>query len=166
MTKISIINSSAYELKKATDGSAGYDLIANIDAPIVVHPQATAILIPTGIKIDMSAEPTLAALILPRSGAGHKRGLVLGNGTGLIDSDYQGELFVSAWNRNPAVKGHGMNTVANDAAIIINPGDAIAQLVFIRTETVELAAVSAFEDATDRAEGGFGSTGTKRAATK
>lgn len=166
MTDIKIINTSGHELKKATDGSAGYDLIANIDAPITIKPQEAAKLIPTGIKLDMTAHPHLAAFIMPRSGLGHKKGLVLGNGTGVIDADYQGEVFISAWNRNPELKGHGMNTVPNDAAITINPGDAIAQMVFIRTEEITLTAVESFEETSKRGEGGFGSTGTKRRAAK
>ena len=134
----------------ATPGSAAVDLCANILDPLFVCPQESAILVPTGVRIDMTRCPGLCAVILPRSGLGHK-GLVLGNGTGLIDNDYHGELLVSLCNRN-----HDP-----DAIITINPGDRIAQLVFLKTETpfVAMMQVDQFRDATNRGEGGFGSTG-------
>lgn len=143
----------------ATGGSAGIDLRANIDAPVAISPQAPAVLIPTGIRLDMSDHPEMCAVILPRSGLGHERGLVLGNGTGLIDSDYQGEVFVSAWNRNPPSFKIGMGAYTN-GPIVIEPGERIAQLVFlpVLTPDVVFHTVESF-DATERGAGGFGSTG-------
>jgi len=127
----------------ATDGSAGLDLRACIDAPLLLEP-GRAELIPTGLAIHV-ADPALAAVILPRSGLGHKHGLVLGNLVGLIDSDYQGPLMVSCWNRG-------------SAAYTIQPGERIAQLVVVPVVQVELEVVEDFT-ATDRGAGGFGHTG-------
>ena len=136
------VNLPAY----ATSGSAGLDLRACIDAPIVLAPGATT-LIPTGIAIHI-ADPGFAALILPRSGLGHKHGIVLGNLVGLIDSDYQGELMVSCWNRNPT----------GTAPFTIEPQERIAQLVIVPVQQVQFQEVSDFS-ASDRGVGGFGSTG-------
>jgi len=127
----------------ATDGSAGMDLRACIDNPTKVEPSQT-ILIPTGLSIYV-ADPTLAAVLLPRSGLGHKHGIVLGNLTGLIDSDYQGPLMVSLWNRS-------------ETEFKINPGDRIAQMVFVPIVQVEFEVVDEFQ-ASSRADGGFGHTG-------
>lgn len=127
----------------ASDGAAGLDLRAAIDDPIALSPRQTA-LIPTGIAIHL-ADPGLAAMILPRSGLGHKKGLVLGNLVGLIDSDYQGEIMVSAWNRGEEV-------------VVIEPLMRIAQLVVVPVVQVAFEEVAEFE-ATDRGAGGFGSTG-------
>ncbi len=127
----------------ATDGSAGMDLRACVDASIIVKPGETQ-LIPTGIAIHI-ADPNLAAVILPRSGLGHKHGVVLGNLVGLIDSDYQGQLYISCWNR-----GHEPFT--------IECGDRIAQLVIVPVVQAEFDVVSEF-DSSDRADGGFGHTG-------
>ena len=127
----------------ATPGAAGMDLRACIEAPIRVHPGETA-LIPVGIAIHL-ADPGLAAMILPRSGLGHKHGIVLGNLVGLIDSDYQGEIFVSLWNR-----GHEVFT--------LNPLDRIAQLVVVPVVQVAFNVVETFEES-QRGAGGFGSTG-------
>jgi dUTP pyrophosphatase len=132
----------------ATQGSAGLDLRACIDAPIELVPGATT-LIPTGIAIHV-ADPGYAAIILPRSGLGHKHGVVLGNLVGLIDSDYQGELMVSVWNRN----------APGGASFTINPHERIAQLVIVPVQQVKFQEVSEFT-ASDRGAGGFGSTGTK-----
>ena len=127
----------------ATAGSAGLDLRACIDAPLVIEPgQAT--LIPTGIAIHIG-DPGLAAMILPRSGLGHKHGIVLGNLVGLIDSDYQGPLMVSCWNRG-------------QAAFTVQPMDRIAQLVIVPVVQARFRQVQEF-NASDRGEGGFGSTG-------
>lgn len=128
----------------ATNGSAGLDLRACTNQAITLSPGNTK-LIPTGIAIHIG-DPGLAALILPRSGLGHKHGIVLGNLTGLIDSDYQGQLFVSCWNR-------GQTT------FIIEPGERIAQLVFVPVVQAEFNIVSSFEQS-ERAQGGFGSTGS------
>ena len=128
----------------ATDGSAGLDLRACIDAAVTVSPGET-VLVPTGIAIHV-ADPSLAAVLLPRSGLGHKHGLVLGNLTGLIDSDYQGQVYISCWNR-------GTNRYA------VQPGERIAQMVFVPVEQVKFNVVEVF-DQSDRGAGGFGHSGT------
>jgi dUTP pyrophosphatase len=130
----------------ATPGSAGLDLRACLDAPVVLEPNAWQ-LIPTGLAIHI-ADPGYAALILPRSGLGHKHGIVLGNLVGLIDSDYQGPLMVSAWNRSPT-------------AFTLQPMERLAQLVIVPVMQVRFNAVSEFDAATQRQAGGFGSTGTR-----
>lgn len=127
----------------ATSGSAGLDLRACIDAPIILAPGETR-LIATGIAIHL-ADPGYAALILPRSGLGHKHGIVLGNLVGLIDSDYQGQLMVSAWNRSPQ-------------AFELKPLERLAQLVIVPVLQAEFNLVEDF-DTSQRGEGGFGSTG-------
>ena len=127
----------------ATDGSAGLDLRACIAAPLLLEP-GRAELISTGLSIYVE-DPGLAAVILPRSGLGHKHGLVLGNLVGLIDSDYQGPLMVSCWNRG-------------SAAYTVQPGERIAQLIVVPVIQVELQIVDSFV-ATDRGGGGFGHTG-------
>jgi dUTP pyrophosphatase len=127
----------------ATAGSAGLDLRACIDAPLTLAPGQTE-LVPTGIAIHIG-DPGLAAVILPRSGLGHKHGIVLGNLVGLIDSDYQGQLFVSVWNRGPT-------------PFTIAIGERMAQLVFVPVVQAHFEVVDAFQ-ATDRGVGGFGSTG-------
>ena len=129
----------------ATPGAAGMDLRAMIDAPFELAPGA-AELLPTGIAIHI-ADPGLCAVILPRSGLGHKQGLVLGNLVGLIDADYQGPLMVSAWNR-------GQNPVS------IAPGDRIAQLVFVPVARALFRHVEAFA-LSERGDGGFGHTGVR-----
>jgi dUTP pyrophosphatase len=127
----------------ATPGSAGLDLRACLDAPLSLQPNAWQ-LVPTGIAIYLQ-DPGYAALILPRSGLGHKHGIVLGNLVGLIDSDYQGQLMVSAWNRS-------------DVAFTIEPMERIAQLVIVPVMQAEFNVVDSFT-ATQRGEGGYGSTG-------
>ncbi|MGD8593129.1 MAG: dUTP diphosphatase [Gammaproteobacteria bacterium] len=127
----------------ATDGSAGMDMRACLDEPLTIHPGETH-LIPTGIAIHIN-DPNLAAVLLPRSGLGHKHGIVLGNLTGLIDSDYQGQVFVSCWNR-------GKDTFT------VNPGERIAQMVFVPVVQAEFEIVESFTNS-DRGEGGFGHTG-------
>jgi dUTP pyrophosphatase len=128
----------------ATDGSAGLDMRACIDAPIVVEPGSTE-LIPTGIAIYIG-DASLAAVLLPRSGLGHKHGLVLGNLTGLIDSDYQGQVYISCWNRSAI-------------AYAVQPAERIAQMVFVPVEQVQFNVVEEF-DSSDRGAGGFGHSGT------
>lgn len=130
----------------ATTGSAGLDLRACIDGPVELSPGAST-LIPTGIAIHI-ADPGFAALILPRSGLGHKHGIVLGNLVGLIDSDYQGELMVSCWNRNPP----------GTPPFVIQPAERIAQLVIVPVQQVSFEQVNDFT-ASERGSGGFGSTG-------
>ena len=128
----------------ATGGSAGLDMRACIDEAITVAPGETT-LIPTGLAIHI-ADPALAAVLLPRSGLGHKHGLVLGNLTGLIDSDYQGQVFISCWNRSRK-------------PYEIQPGERIAQMVFVPVEQVRFEIVEEFADSV-RGEGGFGHSGT------
>ena len=127
----------------ATSGSAGLDLRACLDAPLTLQPNAWQ-LVPTGIAIHL-CDPGYAALILPRSGLGHKHGIVLGNLVGLIDSDYQGQLMVSAWNRSPL-------------AFTIEPMERLAQMAIVPVVQVEWNLVDDF-DSSNRGNGGFGSTG-------
>jgi dUTP pyrophosphatase len=133
--------------------AAGLDLHACIDAPLMLQPQAPPILISTGIAFRIG-DPEWCALLMPRSGLGHGRGLVLGNTVGVVDADYEGPCFVSAWNRNPVQTGE---------AIEIKPGDRIAQLVFVRIAQPEFAIVSSFSERGARQETGFGSTGVEAA---
>jgi dUTP pyrophosphatase len=128
----------------ATPGSAGLDLRAALDAPLTIQPGETQ-LIPTGIAIHL-ADPGYAAMILPRSGLGHKHGIVLGNLVGLIDADYQGPLMVSCWNRG-------------SAAYTLQPLERLAQLVIVPVVQAQFRVVDSFE-ASERGSGGFGSTGT------
>jgi dUTP pyrophosphatase len=127
----------------ATQGAAGLDLRACIDAPLTIAPGETH-LIPSGMAIHL-ADPGMAALILPRSGLGHKHGIVLGNLVGLIDSDYQGQIFVSTWNRGRE-------------PFTLNPLERLAQLVVVPVLQVAFNVVDTF-DASERGDGGFGSTG-------
>ena len=127
----------------ATDGAAGLDLRACLPGPITLHPGETT-LVPSGLAIHL-ADPGLAAMVLPRSGLGHKRGIVLGNLVGLIDSDYQGQIFVSVWNRGRA-------------SFTIQPMERIAQLVVVPVLQVGFNLVDSF-DASTRGADGFGSTG-------
>jgi len=127
----------------ATPGSAGLDLRACIDEPITLRAGDSA-LVPTGLAIHL-ADPGLAAVLIPRSGLGHKHGIVLGNLVGLIDSDYQGQVFVSCWNRS-------------HEPFVVNPLERIAQLVVVPVVQVELNVVESFEESS-RGAGGFGSTG-------
>ena len=129
----------------ATDGSAGMDLRACIEQELVLAPGQTE-LIPTGLSIYVQ-DPSLAAVLLPRSGLGHKHGIVLGNLTGLIDSDYQGPLMVSLWNRS-------------DTEFKVQPGDRIAQMVFVPIVQAQFEIVEEFAESS-RAGGGFGHTGVK-----
>lgn len=129
----------------ATDGSAGLDLRAILDKHKYMRPGET-FLIPTGIAIHI-ADKNIAAVILPRSGLGHKYGIVLGNLVGLIDSDYQGQLFVSCWNRS-------------DDVYIIKPGDRIAQLVFVPVIHPAFEVVESFDES-ERGDGGFGHSGVE-----
>lgn len=128
----------------ATEGSAGLDLRAMLEASLILEPGQTTLL-PTGLAIHI-ADPGLAAMILPRSGLGHKHGIVLGNLVGLIDSDYQGELMVSCWNRG-------------QQAFTIEPGERIAQMVLVPVVQASLEIVSEFDDS-QRGAGGFGHTGS------
>ena len=128
----------------ATSGSAGLDLRACLDAPLTLAPNAWQ-LVPTGLAIHL-ADPGYAAMILPRSGLGHKHGIVLGNLVGLIDSDYQDQLMVSAWNRS-------------DVAFTIEPMERIAQMVIVPVVQAHFNVVDDFDVASERGAGGYGSTG-------
>ena len=128
----------------ATKGSAGMDLRACLESPVTIEPGQT-ILIPTGLSIHIG-NPDYAAIILPRSGLGHKNGIVLGNLVGLIDADYQGPLMVSAWNRS-------------QTAFQMNPMERLAQLVIIPIARAQFHVVEEFEQHSERGHGGFGSTG-------
>ena len=134
-----------FELPRyATDGAAGLDLRACLEGPLDVGPGETHLL-PTGMAIHI-ADPGVAAVLLPRSGLGHRHGIVLGNLVGLIDSDYQGQVFISCWNRG-------------QAAYTIEPGERIAQMVFVPVEQVKFDVVDEFHES-DRGAGGFGHSGT------
>ena len=126
-----------------TSGSAGIDLLACLDEPLTIQPGDTE-LIPSGIAVYIR-DPSLAAVLLPRSGLGHKKGLVLGNLVGLIDSDYQGQVFISCWNRGKE-------------NCVIEPGMRLAQMVFLPIQQVNFNLVESFDES-DRGEGGFGHTG-------
>jgi dUTP pyrophosphatase len=130
----------------ATPGSAGLDLRACLDAPLTLAPNAWQ-LVPTGMAIHLK-DPGYAAMLLPRSGLGHKHGIVLGNLVGLIDSDYQGQLMVSAWNRS-------------DVAFTIEPMERIAQMVIVPVVQATFNVVNEFAAPSERGEGGYGSTGKK-----
>lgn len=130
----------------ATAGSAGLDLRACVDEPLTLAPNAWQ-LVPTGMAMHLK-DPAYAALILPRSGLGHKHGIVLGNLVGLIDSDYQGQLMVSAWNRS-------------EVAFTIEPMERIAQLVIVPVVQAQFHVVDEFTQASKRGEGGYGSTGKR-----
>ena len=130
----------------ATPGSAGLDLRACLDAPLTLQANAWQ-LVPTGMAIHLN-DPAYAALILPRSGLGHKHGIVLGNLVGLIDSDYQGQLMVSAWNHS-------------DVVFTIEPMERIAQLVIVPVVQAQFNLVDEFAGASERGEGGYGSTGKR-----
>lgn len=132
----------------ATDGSAGMDISACLEATVTLTPGET-LLIPAGFAMHIQ-DPGLAAVLLPRSGMGHKQGIVLGNLVGLIDSDYQGQVFVSCWNRG-------------GQSVTIHPGDRIAQMVFVPVVQVRLEVVTGFEE-TRRGSGGFGHTGVTSTA--
>jgi dUTP pyrophosphatase len=128
----------------ATPGSAGLDLRACLDAPLTLAPNAWQ-LVPTGLAIHL-ADPAYAAMLLPRSGLGHKHGIVLGNLVGLIDSDYQGQLMVSCWNRSPT-------------AFTIEPMERIAQMVIVPVVQAQFRVVDDFAVPSERGAGGYGSTG-------
>lgn len=131
-----------------TEMSAGIDMYACLDAPLTIHPQADAVLIPSGIAVLMN-DPNLVAFLLARSGLGHRKGLILGQSVGTIDADYADQIFISAWLRTPP----------GSAPIVLNPGDRIAQLVFLPIVRPSFEVVDTFSVATGRGLGGFGSTG-------
>ncbi len=162
MTTASLTTAPAIELKildpRLSDwglpayqspSAAAIDLHACLDAPLELEAGAPAVLVPAGFALFIR-DPLLCAVILPRSGLGHKQGLVLGNGAGLIDADYQGPILVSLVNRNPP----------GSAAIVVTPGTRIAQMLFLPIARPRFDLVTDFTDATERGAGGFGSTGT------
>lgn len=128
--------------------AAAIDLYACLESPLELDPSAPAVLVPSGIAVHMG-RPDMAAIVLPRSGAGHKRGLVLGNTVGLIDPDYTGQVQISAWNRNPP----------GTPPITITPGERVAQLVFVPVLRPEFTLVETFTQNSQRGSAGFGSTG-------
>ncbi len=134
-------------MKRGTLESAGYDLLCCTEEPVSIRAGANATLIPTGLACAISNGGNIAGLILPRSGLGHKQGLVLGNTVGLIDGDYQNQWYVSAWNRGQRDE------------IVINPGDRIAQVIFVPVIHPSFMVVEEFTSTTERGLGGFGSTG-------
>ena len=136
--------------------AAGLDLHACLDRPLILQPQAPAVLISAGIAFHIG-DPEWCALVLPRSGLGHKQGLVLGNTVGVIDADYEGPCLISAWNRNPG--GLLESYISNAREIEIRPGDRIAQLVFTRIARPEFTIVAELAKSRSRQESGFGSTG-------
>lgn len=146
VVQLKFVRDAAKSIKPdyATEGSAGIDLRACIDASEILQPNEVK-MIPTGIAIYIG-NPSYAAIILPRSGLGHKKGLILGNGTGLIDADYQGELFVSAWNRS-------------NEMVTITPQMRFAQLVVVPVAQAEFQEVDDFTEQSKRAAGGFGHSG-------
>lgn len=134
-----------------SEQAAALDLRACLDNPLILHPQAPAQLIPSGIAVYIGHDH-VAAMVLPRSGLGHKQGLVLGNSVGLIDADYTAEVLISAWNRS----------APGSQPIVITPGERIAQLLFVPVVRPALTLVESFSAETVRGSGGFGSTGTGR----
>lgn len=139
------------EPARATPMSAGYDVVACIDEPIVIKKGDKATLIPLGFACFMN-DGAVAGLILPRSGLGHKQGLALGNTVGVVDGDYQNQWFASAWNRG------------QQDEIVINPGDRIAQIIFVPVIHPQFVMVDEFTEQTERGLGGFGSTGSQQRA--
>jgi dUTP pyrophosphatase len=135
--------------KYQTPLAAAIDLFACIDQPLQLQPQEAAVLIPSGIAMHMDSSE-LCAVIFPRSGLGHKKGLVLGNSVGLIDADYTAQCFISVWNRNP---------VGSNALITIEPGERIAQMMFLPVVRPQFQVVQEFSRSSERGAGGFGSTG-------
>lgn len=132
---------------RGSDLAAGIDLFACVDHPIHMTPQANAQLISSGIAVRIG-DPNWCALIVPRSGLAHDKGLVLGNSVGVVDPDYEGPCMISAWDRNP-----------NGNAIVIRPGDRIAQMLFVRIVRPQFHIVDAFSATSKRGQGGWGSTG-------
>lgn len=135
--------------KYQTPLAAAIDLFACIEQPLQLKPQEAAMLIPSGIALHMDSQD-FCAVILPRSGLGHKKGLVLGNSVGLIDADYTAQCFISVWNRNPA---------SSSEVITIQPGERIAQMMFLPVVRPEFKVVEEFSTTSERGGGGFGSTG-------
>lgn len=154
--EIKMLNDRAEPIYNGSRGSAGFDLGACIEEPIAL-PAGRSAMIPTGLAIWIK-DVNIVGCIYPRSGLGAKAGLILGNSVGIIDSDYQGELMISAYNRNPPLTKQGAGMVAGNT-IIIEPGMRLAQIVFHKIEQPTFELVQEFGDGTERGSGGFGSTG-------
>jgi dUTP pyrophosphatase len=149
--EIKILDSRLHEWglpRYQTPLAAAIDLFACLEAPLQVEAQAPAVLVPSGIALHMDSD-ALCSVILPRSGLGHKKGLVLGNSVGLIDADYTAQCFISVWNRNPP----------GSEAITIAPGERIAQMMFLPVVRPQFTVVQEFSATSERGGGGFGSTG-------
>jgi dUTP pyrophosphatase len=131
-----------------TDMAAAVDLVACLDEPLTIEAGSAAVLIPSGLSI-LIGDPHITALIVPRSGMGHKRGLVLGNSVGVIDADYAGPVLISAWNRN----------APGTPPIVVSPGERIAQMLFVPILRPRFTVIDSFSRQTGRGAGGFGSTG-------
>jgi dUTP pyrophosphatase len=138
-----------------SEDAAAIDLLACVDEPLVLAPQSPAQLVSSGIAIHIG-DPGLTAIVVPRSGLGHRSGLVIGNLIGIIDADYLGPVMISAWNRS----------APGTEPVVINPGDRIAQMLFVPVVRPRFAVVEAFSRVTTRGAGGFGSTGNDRAGAK
>jgi dUTP pyrophosphatase len=160
MSKVRVTLEENVDLpKKGSEKAGAFDLVANIVNPVVIKAGET-IMIPTGVRLDMADAENVHGFVLPRSGLGAKEGLVLGNGTGLIDNDYTGEIKIAAWNRNPAVEKIGMG-FGTGKSVTIEPGQRIAQIIFLTAAPVELEAIAPEKvTKTKRGSGGFGSTGS------
>lgn len=144
--EVKVLDERAKGFSQSTEYSAGYDLVACIDEPVVIKKDEKAVLIPTGLAI-FARSPYIMGMIVPRSGLGHKQGLVMGNSVGIVDGDYQNQVYVSAWNRG------------QQDEITINPGDRIAQYIFVPVCQPNIVFVDKFSEVTERGLGGFGSTG-------
>jgi dUTP pyrophosphatase len=154
MVELKVLDARLHEWglpRYQTAMAAAIDLHACIDAPVTLHPGMPPALISSGIAVHLG-DPGLAALVLPRSGLGHRKGLVLGNLVGLIDADYTGPVLVSAWNRN----------AAGEEPIVVLPGERFAQMVFVPIVRPEFRVVEEFSLVSERGAGGFGSTGTQK----
>ena len=151
MVELRILDARIHEWglpRYQSEMAAAIDLVACVDEPLVLEPQSEAKLIPSGISLYIG-DPNTAAIIVPRSGLGHRKGLVLGNLVGVIDADYTGPVMISVWNRSEP----------GSEPIVIHPGDRIAQLMFVPVIRPQLNLVDEFSEATERGDGGFGSTG-------
>lgn len=153
--QVKILDPRAKIPSQAKEDDAGFDIIACIDQPLVLKYGEAAVLVPTGLALYIGSESKkLAGILLPRSGLGHKEGLVLGNTVGLIDAGFQNQWMVSAYNR-----GNKRDAQGNFADITINPGDRLAQVIFVEVFHPDFVEVEEFDTETERGQGGFGSSG-------
>lgn len=157
--QVKILNPRAKIPSRAKEDDAGFDVVACIDKPLIIKYGDAAVLVPTGLALHIGSEnKRLAGFLMPRSGLGHKEGLVLGNTVGIIDAGFQNQWMVSAWNR-----GNKRNADGSFADIVINPGDRIAQVIFMEVFVPDFNVVDEFDTETDRGQGGFGSSGVASA---